>query len=72
MLTRDQAQRTRIAARLAKATAANKTREHEAVLRAAAGDLLDVADELAAKRDAPRVYVVPVDPAEATICEACE
>lgn len=37
----------------------------------AASRLTDEADALEAV-PAPRVYVVPVDPADATICEACE
>ena len=41
-------------------------------LRARAAELLDQADRIEAARPEPVVYFVPVDPADATVCEGCE
>lgn len=70
MLTGPQLHKVAVATSQARSGTRMKNAEQE--LRAAAAKLLDVADELGAERDAPPVYVVPVDPADATICEACE
>ncbi len=47
-------------------------RERAEQLRAAASKMIDRADELETLERQPVVYVVPVDPADATQCDGCQ